>query len=312
MPSPNRPFREALPAAPTATDTVAPPPTRGPSWWPEQWRQQDDGAADGATNMAIDLALLDLAARTGVATLRTYAWDGETVSFGRNERVETGWDVSAMQAAGLSVVRRPTGGRALLHGADLTYAVALPLSRHVGWLEAYDAVNRRLLEAIRAMGVAATIVSDAPPLRPEGAACFAAPAAGEIVVNGRKLVGSAVWRTPTAYLQHGSILLRDTQRRLDAYRRAGADDAPSVSIGAALTELEANGLAASNRGGAVPQETMAFWRERGREALLTAFRLCEGAHRSEASEVDNRDVPVTLDVARHRASVASPSWLWRR
>lgn len=266
----------------------------------------------------MDLALLDRAARTGVATLRTYRWTRETVSFGRHEVVDAVWDVAAMQAAGLDVVRRPTGGRALLHGADLTYAVALPVPHSVGWRAAYAAVNARLLSALHALGVPATLVDEATAVAPDGLACFGAPAAGEITVGGRKLVGSAVWRTPNAYLQHGSILLRDTQARLDAFRRGDAVPTPS---GASLVELvaprapvgwgEATAVPASNDV-LVHDDALAEWRRLGDDALDASFGTAAVDVASIASDEGADDGRVASDLARHLAVLDDPAWLWRR
>jgi lipoate-protein ligase A len=278
---------------------------------------QHDAAAEGVRHMAVDLALLDRAARTGVATLRTYAWTRETVSFGRHETVAAAWDVAAMQAAGLDVVRRPTGGRALLHGADLTYAVALPVPHTVGWRAAYAAVNVRLLAALRALGVAATLVDDGAAVPPDGLACFGAPAPGEIAVAGRKLVGSAVWRTPTAYLQHGSILLRDTQARLNAFRYG---DALATPAGTSLSDLvpvpaqsgQGDLAARCRRDVPRPDESLDLWRQRGRSALEDAFGAAPDARPSAMPDRRDEDDRVTLDVARHHAVLDAPAWLWRR
>jgi lipoate-protein ligase A len=272
--------------------TGVPSPNRSPrppaAWWPARWRIRADGAATGLEQMARDLALLDRAAEHGEATLRTYHWVRETVSLGRNERVHAGWDVAAMQAAGLEVVRRPTGGRALLHGADLAYAVTLPLPRTVTWRAAYAAVNARLLAALHSLGVPATLVEGAPAVAPEGAACFAAPADGEIVLPGGKLVGSAVWRTPAAYLQHGSILLQDTQARLAAFRRPAGDVPPAGA-------------------GLAPDGNADAWRPRLHAALRDAFAAAPDTDAAAALEAD-----LAPAVARHRARLGAPDWLWRR
>jgi lipoate-protein ligase A len=301
VPSPNRssgPGAEAPPRPAAAAPAEAPPSpctaaatTRSvltdgawPDWWPRRWVRRADPAADGVDNMAIDLALLDLAAERGVATVRTYDWRGPTVSFGRNERVRATWDVAGLRASGFAVVRRPTGGRALLHGADLTYAVALPLPASVSWRAAYAAVNASLLAALHRLGVPATLVRDAPALAPDGLACFAAPADGEIVVDGRKLVGSAVWRTPRAYLQHGSVLLRDTQAQLDRFRLAPGMDALAAAPAGELT------------------------------AWCTRDAACAALHEAfdGASADASHDDAVAFASDAHRHTLMTASWLWRR
>ena len=90
------------------------------------WHHLADGPADAAHNMATDLALLDLAAERGIGFVRTYTWAPFALSFGANEPALKRYDRDAISARGLSVVRRPTGGRAVWHAEELTYAVAAP------------------------------------------------------------------------------------------------------------------------------------------------------------------------------------------
>jgi lipoate-protein ligase A len=152
--------------------------------------------------MAIDEALLDHVVAFGGAFLRLYSWDPPTLSIGRNQQ-----DVFAH----LPVVRRPTGGQAVWHDREVTYAVAAPVALYGSLRNAYCEIHTRIATALRSLGVAATL---APAVRPTGraAACFAVPAGGEILVDGRKLVGSAQVRKRDAFLQHGSILLSGSQR----------------------------------------------------------------------------------------------------
>ena len=179
-----------------------------------RWRLLDSGAADGATNMATDVALMARAAATGEAVLRIYAWSAPTISFGIHERARlTSLDLSKL---GYGAVRRPTGGRALLHHHEVTYSVTAPLrdaSFHDASLaESYRAINRILLRALERLGVQAEPATrTARATSPTGAACFAEPNEGELVVEGRKLIGSAQRRDAHALLQHGSILLEDDQ-----------------------------------------------------------------------------------------------------
>lgn len=162
--------------------------------------------------MRIDNALLR-AAREGVGFLRLYRWNPPCLSFGRNEPATVRYDRKKIAALGVDTVRRPTGGRAVWHDAELTYAVAAPC-RAFGSLRAtYTATHDMLVAALGRLGVTATVASRpsgrAP--RPSAGACFAAPVGGEIVVDGRKLVGSAQVRSGDSFLQHGSVLLEDSQ-----------------------------------------------------------------------------------------------------
>jgi len=172
-------------------------------------------AADGAANMALDEALLRRAGRSGETVFRVYAWGRPTVSLGRNQPARGCYDLEVAKARGIDFVRRPTGGRAILHHREITYAVVAPVSAYGSLSESYRTINRLLLEALRTLGVDAqeaqpSTRAPAPSIAP----CFDAPVAGELVAGGRKLVGSAQVREGEALLQHGSILLEDDQHLL--------------------------------------------------------------------------------------------------
>lgn len=266
-------------------------PTLGPLR-PLSWRLMRSGAADGATNMATDLALLDHARRTGEATLRVYAWRRPTLSLGRNERARGTFDVRALRTAGVEVVRRPTGGRALLHDHEVTYSVTAPVgTTSLG--EAFHAINALLLDGLHALGVPVTAVTERAdgPLRPDGAACFATPGVGELVVAGAKLVGSAQWRDAGALLQHGSILLADDQPRIAALRAPGSDAPAAVAPAATLAA--------------------ALGRPVGREEVESA--LADALHRGLGAAPTPLDPALfQRDLARHLSVLADPNWTWRR
>ena len=150
--------------------------------------------------MAADEALLDRVVRSGGAFVRLYRWDPPTLSIGRNQPlVETA----------LPVVRRPTGGKAVWHEHEVTYAVAAPIHLFGSLRNAYCDLHVRLARALQSLGVHATLAPSRPAARPSSGptSCFASPVGGEILVDGRKLVGSAQVRRAGALLQHGSILL---------------------------------------------------------------------------------------------------------
>ena len=162
--------------------------------------------------MAVDEALLRRAARTGEACYRVYAWASPTVSLGRNQPAHGCYDLSRANARGIGFVRRPTGGRAILHHREITYSVAAPIAAYGSLSESYHTINRLLLEALRSLGIEAreSEGSHRAPV-PSATPCFDSPVAGELVAGGRKLVGSAQVRDGDAFLQHGSILLDDDQ-----------------------------------------------------------------------------------------------------
>jgi lipoyl(octanoyl) transferase len=124
------------------------------------------------------------------------------------------YDAERARAAGIDVTRRPTGGLAVLHDRELTYSVSAPLHRFGGPRAAYTAINRALVEGLRALGVPAALATGGPPRGPAMATaepCFQVAAPGEVVTGGRKLIGSAQRAEGGALLQHGSILLDGTQ-----------------------------------------------------------------------------------------------------
>ncbi len=178
------------------------------------WRVLVDPPSSGPVNMAVDHALA-ACSNPGEAVLRIYRWSCPTVSFGRNEPARDRYDPAAGHSAGMEFVRRPTGGRAVLHDRELTYAAVLPCPTRLGLRVTYGMINRGLVEALCSLGVPATMAEGSGAhLPPDSGPCFDEPAAGEVTVAGRKLVGSAQARLEGALLQHGSLLLGPGQERI--------------------------------------------------------------------------------------------------
>jgi lipoate-protein ligase A len=178
---------------------------------PATWRLIVDGQADGATNMAVDEAILSAAINGLVPpTLRFYAWSPPCLSLGRNQPL-TDVDQVACRAAGIDVVRRPTGGRAILHTDELTYSVVLPQSdpRAQGdVVQSYRQLSKGLLAGFRRLGAVTTQSQEHRAQTTEiTAVCFETPSAYEITAGGQKLVGSAQWRARGGVLQHGTLPL---------------------------------------------------------------------------------------------------------
>lgn len=178
------------------------------------WRLLLDGAARGAWNMAVDEALVE-AVEVGASppVLRLYRWSSPCLSLGASQPFAV-VDAEFCAAHGVDVVRRPTGGRAVLHHHELTYLVAAPLGHPPLGRElqgVYTSICRALVAGLRRLGVDARLaagMAGQPLIRPTQAIpCFVGPAPGEIVVGERKLVGSAMRRVGNSILQHGSILL---------------------------------------------------------------------------------------------------------
>lgn len=190
----------------------------------------DTHGRPGADNMAIDWALLR-AAQEGFAFLRLYRWDPPCLSFGRHEPAATRYDRDRIAALGLATVRRPTGGRAVWHEHEVTYAVAAPAEMFGSLPDAYIAIHRLLAGALRRLGAEVGLAERTErSLGPGAGACFAAPVGGEIVSGGRKLVGSAQVREGSALLQHGSILLQDGQDVVSGITRRDALPSGATSL----------------------------------------------------------------------------------
>jgi len=172
------------------------------------WRWLRDGPAPGAWNMGVDEALCAALGRGAAPTLRCYAWERPTLSLGWAQDLGPGRR-DACAARGVDVVRRTTGGGAVLHGSDLGYSVAAPVELLPAELVAcYALLARGVVAGLRALGVEARcVLREGRAARP-GFDCFASAGAGEIVVGRAKLCGSAQRRTRGAVLQHGSLRLR--------------------------------------------------------------------------------------------------------
>ncbi|MEP6494017.1 MAG: lipoate--protein ligase family protein [bacterium] len=192
------------------------------------WRLVVTPPALGTENMALDEALMERARETGEWVMRVYSWRTPTVSLGRNQSARGRYDLGRIRDLGYGVVRRPTGGRAILHSREITYSVTAPVSDAGDLMPSYFRINALLVQALRALGVNAEVATPtARPAAPGMAPCFDHPSAGELTVGGRKLAGSAQWRANGALLQHGSILIADDQTELASLTIGGGQVIPT-------------------------------------------------------------------------------------
>jgi lipoate-protein ligase A len=240
--------------------------------------------------MALDEGLMARARRTGETVLRVYGWAVPTLSFGRNQRARGDYDEAALRRAAVDVVRRPTGGRALLHDREITYSVTGPIGSGERLAATYQRINALLLHALGALGVGAELASptDRAP-SPTAVPCFAEPVAGELVLGDRKLVGSAQWRHDGAFLQHGSILVDDDQALIPRFMTVGtpAPRAPATLHGAL--------------GRAPGIDEVA-------ESLWSAVRAMADAGAAPLI----LDSATRLEVERLADRYRDPAWTWRR
>jgi len=206
------------------------------------WRLILDGPVEGAMNMALDRTVLqDVAAGEAPPTLRLYRWEVPTVTLGRFQSLEQ-VDADACARRGFDLVRRPTGGRGVLHDDELTYSVAAGVRDGVprGVAASYRHLCAALAEAYRRLGVEAELTARARGERGTGA-CYLHATPADLSLGAAKLSGSAqVWHED-AVLQHGSFVLsRDVAAeaevfRLDA-RGAAALDRETMTLERALPE----------------------------------------------------------------------------
>lgn len=173
-----------------------------------KWYLVDSGEMNGEENMATDLAMMDVA-KEGTPILRLYGWNPPSLSLGKFQRAEE-INFDYLREKGYSVVRRPSGGRAVLHQDEVTYAVTVPehmLFKSV--IRSYLEISRALVEGLNAMGLRCKIAREHSKERyTDFAACFATTSIHEIMIDGRKLVGSAQTRKDGVILQHGSIPMK--------------------------------------------------------------------------------------------------------
>lgn len=207
------------------------------------WRLYVDSPMGASHNMARDELLLLEAAETGLPAVRLYCWEHLVLSVGRAQKAGAEIDLAACEARGVPLVRRATGGRAVLHGNDLTYAVAAPTTLprfRGGIMPVYREVSQVLQAFFAQLGLPTQVKAYSGRERAQQASanCFATPSAFEIIIEGRKLVGSAQRLLPGAFLQHGSIPLTPQRELLASlFHDTTPDD-----VAAQMTDLESLGI----------------------------------------------------------------------
>lgn len=271
--------------------------------------------ADGPSNMGIDVALLE-AVRLGAApVVRFYRWSPACLSFGRNQPARGLYDLAAAAARGIDFVRRPTGGQAVLHADELTYAVVAPVAVIGRPRDAYRRINQALVTGLRAVGLRAEL-APAPALAspragptpgPDGAgnarttrewsmACFRRPEAGEVVASGRKLVGSAQRMEGRVILQHGSLLLGGSQSVAEELlERSSASSPATADHAAGWTTLDAE----------IGQRPTV---ERLASALAGGFERALGTSLAPATMAGSE----AAEARRLKERYGSEAWIWRR
>lgn len=182
----------------------------------ETWNFINTGSKDPYYNMAMDEALLNFVSRGKIdPVIRFYTWNPATLSIGYFQRLKKEIDIEKVKEKGYGLVRRQTGGRGVLHDKELTYSVIVPESHPkmpTTVTEAYRVISQGLLEGFKNLGFETYFAvprskEEREKLKqPRSSVCFDAPSWYELVVEGRKIAGSAQTRQKGVILQHGSIL----------------------------------------------------------------------------------------------------------
>jgi len=187
------------------------------------WRLIEDIPRSGSFNMAADQVLLENYVRGDHPVFRIYDWECPTLSLGRNEKLDKYIDLESCKKLGIPVIRRTTGGKAVLHGGDLTYSLVggvLDQNFRGGVLDNYRYLAQGFYAFFKKLGLKPELQEESPQKEKSNThVCFAEPSAYEILVEGKKIIGSAQRirniRRPDSssarvFLQHGSIPLKDS------------------------------------------------------------------------------------------------------
>ncbi|CAN7326507.1 lipoate--protein ligase family protein [Rossellomorea sp. LjRoot5] len=275
----------------------------------ETWRFIDSGNCSPSYNMALDEALLDWHSEGKIPpTIRFYGWDPATLSIGYFQKVEKEINLDAVKEHGLGFVRRPTGGRGVLHEHELTYSVIVSeehpeMPRTV--TEAYRVISEGILKGFQGLGLEAyfavprTAEEREGLKNPRSAVCFDAPSWYELVVEGRKVAGSAQTRQKGVILQHGSILLD-----LDEDKLFSLFNYPSDRVKERMQRAFKSKAVAMNEISSVPV-TM----DMAKEAFKKGFEKGLNIH-LEPYELSEEETQYVVDLAESRYE--SDEWNFKR
>lgn len=190
---------------------------------PQEWRLLTTEFRNAFENMAIDEAILKACSQgQSPPTIRFYGWKPHAVSLGYSQRIEETVNLDACERLGIDIVRRATGGRAVLHDEELTYSLISPLDNPLfppNVLGTYRKISSCLIEGFKRLDINAQMLVSKEDRclvvkKRMNPSCFLSPSWYEIMVDGKKICGSAQRRVNGAFLQHGSILMRFNAQKL--------------------------------------------------------------------------------------------------
>ncbi len=217
---------------------------------PKRWRFLNSGSGNAFFNMAVDEAVArEVASGSSVPTVRVFGWSPPAVSFGYAQRVAREVDLEKCRRMGVGVVRRPSGGRAVLHWNELTYSVLCPEEDPIlggSIQDSYRKISLCLVDGLRSLGLEVEFepgrqASVSPRGKTLTAPCFSSTSQYEVTLRGRKMIGSAQRRLEGALLQHGSLLMGPQHKRIVDLLPAGREafrDRFAIELDAHTISLE--------------------------------------------------------------------------
>lgn len=211
-----------------------------------KWYFIDSGFCTGKYNMDFDISLTK-ACNSDIAFFRIYRWKPYCISLGANQSFED-INLETATADNIEIVKRPTGGRAILHAEEITYSVVYPLNYEYSPRELYQKISLALIEGLAQYNplLRESALENVQPNfsklleEPSGALCFASTAKNEVKYNGQKLIGSAQRKMKKVILQHGSILCGNYHRNLANYLNTDEDTKSNLrkELISTTTEIE--------------------------------------------------------------------------
>ncbi len=254
------------------------------------WQLLQTGFLSGKLNMEIDVALAECLNETpDISVFRLYGWEPPAISLGYNQD-EHAFDFHKLSQAGIDLVRRPTGGRAILHWNELTYSAIVPIE-HRSLKEIYHFINLGLLEGVRLLGIGATLAESNSTTEQmykqiTSAACFSSSAKSEIQYQGRKLIGSAQRKVGNVVLQHGSLLLGSQHLEIASMLKDASNVGNSIKEHLLEHAIDAETILG---------RTITF--EEASECVRTGFEQAQGIIFDEASDsvLDAISIQTTAD-----------------
>jgi len=185
---------------------------------------------NGSKNMAVDVALGQVVNELNDVILRFYTWERPTLSLGKHQKAKD-VDFDYLEENGFDIVRRPSGGRAVLHWDEVTYSIIIPRGHELfkfGVLELYNLISKIIVAGLNKLGYPVELTTGKN--KPSSHICFQVPSAYEITLNGKKVVGSAQTRTQDYILQHGSIVLIPHEEIKHCFKNTKTLDVPLIGL----------------------------------------------------------------------------------